>query len=373
MNRNLVFVAFALLTWGFGEGLFFNFQPIYLKELGSNEQQIGFILGAFGVAMAITHIPAGRLADRIGRRPLLIIAWLTGLASTVVMAVARELPLFVAGMIGYGLTAFVASPLGSYVTAARGDFPVRTALAFTTATFNMGMVLGPWVGGLISARHDLRTVYIFAVGSFVVSLLFILFIEKQPVDHHDPDSPPVDLMQNRKLLSFFGVVGFSVFAMYLAQPLTANFIYDVRGLLLDRIGIVFAIGALGNAVIAVTLSFVNPRLGFPLAQAMVGGFALLIWLGTSLPLILLGYFLLGGFRAARPLAMAQARELVHNSQMGVTFGMMETIYAAIFIVTPPLAGYLYYFNPAMTYPLSFALIAVSVFVSFFSLRRLAHA
>ena len=45
MNRNLLFVAIALLTWGFGEGLFFNFQPIYLKSLGSSEQQIGFILG----------------------------------------------------------------------------------------------------------------------------------------------------------------------------------------------------------------------------------------------------------------------------------------------------------------------------------------
>ena len=51
MNRSLVFVAFALLTWGFGEGLFFNFQPIYLKELGSDEQQIGLILGAFGAAI----------------------------------------------------------------------------------------------------------------------------------------------------------------------------------------------------------------------------------------------------------------------------------------------------------------------------------
>ena len=373
MNLNLLFVALALFTWGFGEGLFFNFQPIYLKELGSNEQQIGLILGAFGAAMAITHIPAGRLADRIGRRPLLVTAWLLGLTSAVVMAFARALPLFIFGMMIYGLTAFVSSPLGSYVTAARGRWSVGTALSLTTATFNMGMVLGPWVGGLISTRYDLRTVYFFAAGSFVLSLIFILFIQKQPIDYHDPDAPPIDLVRNGRLLSFFGVVGFSVFAMYLAQPLTANFIYDVRGLNLDKIGIVFAIGALGNAVLAISLSFINPRVGFLLAQVLVGGFALLIWRGTSLPFILLGYFLLGGFRAARPIAMAQARELVHNSQMGVTFGMMETIYALIFIVTPPLAGYMYRIDPAMSYPLSFALIAVSVIVSFFSLRRLVHA
>src|SRR5215510_390899 len=143
-------MALSLFTWGFGEGLFINFQPIYLKELGSNEQEIGFILGAFGIAMAITHIPAGRMADRIGRRPLLIAAWILGLVSTIMMALARDLPLFVVGMMGYGLTAFVSSPLGSYMTAARGDLPIRTVLALTTATFNMGMVLGPWVGGIVS-------------------------------------------------------------------------------------------------------------------------------------------------------------------------------------------------------------------------------
>jgi len=373
LNRNLIFIALSLLTWGFGEGLFFNFQPIYLKELGSDEQQIGLILGAFGAAMAITHIPAGRLADRLGRRPLLIYAWVTGLVSTIIMAAARELPLFVVGMIGYGLTAFVSSPLGSYVTAARGEIPVRTALAMTTATFNMGMVLGPWVGGIVSTLYDLRTVYFVAVGAFTLSLVCILFIKSQPIDSHDPDAPPIDLTQNRPLLSFFAMLALSIFAMYLAQPLTANFIRFERGLLLDQVGIVFAIGALGNAVLALSLSLINPRTGFILAQFFVGGFALLIWQTASLPWILLGYFLLGGFRAARPLAMAQARELVHNSQMGLTYGMMETIYAAVAIITPPLAGFLYKIDPAASYPIALVLIAVSVVSSFMFMRRLAHA
>ena len=63
-------------------------------------------------------------------------------------------------------------------------------------------------------------------------------------------------------------------------------------------------------------------------------FAFSIWKGTSLPVFALGYFLLGGFRAARSLTMAQAHELVHDSQMGLTYGIMETISAVIFILTP---------------------------------------
>jgi len=207
-----VFVAFALLTWGFGEGLFFNFQPIYLKELGSDEQQIGLILGAFGAAMAITHIPAGRLADRIGRRPLLIFAWLTGLFSTIIMAFARDLPMFLVGMMSYGLTAFVSSPLASYVTAARGEWSVGAALSMTTATFSMGMALGPITGGWIGDHYGLRAVYFVAAGVFVISSLLILLIQNQPLDHHDPEAPPLNLLSNTRLKYFFGVVGFAVYA-----------------------------------------------------------------------------------------------------------------------------------------------------------------
>jgi MFS family permease len=373
LNRNLVFVALALLTWGFGEGLFFNFQPIYLKELGSSEAQIGFILGAFGAAMAITHIPAGRMADRIGRRPLLIAAWAMGLVSTTVMALARELPLFIVGMLGYGLTAFVSSPLGSYVTAARGKWSVQTALAMTTFTFGMGMALGPITGGWIGEHYGLRSVYFVAAGVFVISLFFILLIQNQPIDRHDPDAPPLDLSRNTRLKYFLAVVGFAVFAMYLAQPLTPNFLEDERGLSLSSIGFVFALGALGNSLMALTLSRLKPQLGYVIAQILVAAFALIIWRGAGAPILALGYFLLGGFRASRPLAMAQARALVHPSQMGLTYGLMETINAIIYILVPPLAGLIYENNPLSIYPLALALITVSVIVSIIVPRRLLHA
>lgn len=373
MNRNLIFIAAALLLWGFGEGMFFNFQPIYLKSLGSSEQQIGLILGAFGAAMAVTHIPAGRLADRLGRRPLLITAWVMGLVSTVVMALAQNLPLFVTGMLGYGLTAFVASPLSSYVTAARGKWPVGTALSLTTATFSTGMVLGPIIGGWIGEHYGLRSVYFVAAGIFLLSTLCVLFIQSQPIDRHDPQSPPPPLWHNPRFVAYLGVVAFAVFAMYLPQPLTPNFVNDVRGFSLGNVGIMFAMGALGNALLALFLSRFGPYIGYIAGQALVAAFALIVWRAASLPLLALGYFLLGGFRAARPLAMAQARELVHESQMGLTYGVMETVSAVIFILTPPLAGTLYEINPASIYPFSLGLLAVSIVISLIVPRRLVHA
>lgn len=375
MNRSLLFVAVALLLWGFGEGMFFNFVPIYLdRQFALSESQIGLVLGAFGFSMAITHIPAGRLSDRFGRRPLLFAAWVLGLVSTLVMGVALALPFFLLGLFGYGLTAFVASPLSSYVTAARGKLPIGTVLSLTTATFALGMVLGPVTGGWIGDNFGMRMSFLVATATFVLSNVFIFFIQRQPVDHHDPESPPPDLRNNRPFVILMGVIAFAIFAMYLAQPLTPNFLEGVRGLSLSETGIIFTAGALGNSIMAILLSRVDPRRGFLFAQALVILFALSIWKGASLPVYVLGYFLLGGFRAGRPMALAQARELVHDSQMGVTYGVMETIGSVIFILTPPLAGILFEYDPAIVYPLSIGLIAVSIAVSyFFSPRKVSYA
>lgn len=365
MNRNLLFIGLALLLWGFGEGMFFNFVPIYLdKQFLLSKVEIGWVLGFFGLSMAITHIPAGRLADRWGRRPLLITAWLMGLISALIMGVALALPLFLIGLFGYGLTAFVSSPLSSYVTAARGEWPVGTALSLSTATFGLGMVLGPVTGGWIGDHYGMRISFFLAAAVFVFSIIFIFLIERQPIDLHDPESPPLNLMSNQRFVILMGVLAFAVFSMYLSQPLTPNFLEDIRKLSLSQTGLIFTAGALGNSLMAMLFSRMHPRRGFLFAQALVILFALFIWKGASLPVFALGYFLLGGFRAGRPMVMAQARELVHDSQMGITYGVMETISAVIFVLTPPIAGILFELDPVIVYPLSIGLIAVSILVSY---------
>lgn len=366
MNRNLFFIAVALLLWGLGEGMFFNFVPIRLEsDFLLSKQQVGLALGAFGFFMAITHIPGGHLADRIGRRPLLVSAWALGVVSTLMMGIAKSLPLYLVGLSLYGITAFVASPLGSYVTAARGKWEVGTALSLTTATFNMGMALGPVSGGWIAENYGMRSSYLVAFGVFVISFLFMVFIEAQPIDKHDPEAPPQSLANNLRFMNFLMIFAFAVFALYLSQPLTPNFLKGVRELSLTETGWVFSAGALGNSLLALGVSRFNPRYGFLIAQFLVALFAVLMWSGTGLPVFMLAYFLLGGFRAARPMAMAQARGLVHESQMGLTYGTMETVSAVIFIIAPPIAGYIFERDPFIIYPLAIGLIILSILISYF--------
>jgi MFS family permease len=91
MTPDFLLISFSLLAWGLGEGMFFFFEPLYLQELGANPVTIGAIFGAAGLVMTVAHIPAGYLADRIGRRPMLLVAWGCGVLSTAVMALAPSL------------------------------------------------------------------------------------------------------------------------------------------------------------------------------------------------------------------------------------------------------------------------------------------
>jgi MFS family permease len=221
----------------------------------------------------------------------------------------------------------------------------------------------------------MRMSFFVAAGVFVFSNISMFFIQSQPLDRHDPAAPPPPLRHNREFVILAAVIGFAIFSMYLAQPLTPNFLEGVRGLSLSQSGIIFTAGALGNSLMAILFSRVHPRRGFLFAQMLVILFALFIWKGTALPLFALGYFLLGGFRAGRPMALAQARELVHDSQMGITYGILETVSAVIFILTPPLAGILFERDPVIVYPLAIGLIAVSIFVSykFSPQKKVSHA
>src|SRR5512138_2919595 len=130
MSRDVLITSLSLMVWGLGEGLFYIFQSLYLQQLGADPLMIGGILGSMGLAMAAAQVPAGYLADRIGSRPLMWIAWVMGLLSAGGMALATSLPLFVISMLLYSLTAFVSSPMARYTAIMRGKWSTGRAITF---------------------------------------------------------------------------------------------------------------------------------------------------------------------------------------------------------------------------------------------------
>ncbi len=363
MSPAIWMVGAALFTWGIGEGMFFYFVPLYMQQFGASPIGIGSILGLFGFVMMCAHIPAGLLSDRLGRRPLLRLAWLIGMGAAWGMALAPSLSLFVVAYLLYGLTAFVSSPLFSYVTAARGELSAGRVMTLTSAMYNAGAVMGPLSGGWLGDRFGLQVAFLGAALVFMLSVALVLFLPPQPRETHDGDGSGWQLLSNRRFWSFLAVVFFTMFAMYLPQPLTPNFLQNERGVSLRQLGWIGSAGSLGNVLFNLLLGYFSPALGFALGQVCVGLFALLLWQGKTPGWYAAAFFLLGGYRAARMLVFAQVRWLIHQAQMGLAYGITEAVNSFAVILAPMLTGILYDRNPASIYALSLLLIALGVFLS----------
>jgi MFS family permease len=371
MSRDLIFLATALGTWGLGESMSLYFQSLYLEKLGADPVRIGFILGAASIAMTIAHIPAGYLADRYGRRPLIWASWIMGATATAIMGLATSLDVFTMGLLMYGVTMFVMAPMNSYVTAARGNLSPGRALTLVSASYSVGAIIGPLLGGIIADRSgNLRLTFQIAACIFFVSTLIVLCIRAQPREAPHPAENIRGLLVNSPYRNFLGVVFLAVFATYLAQPLSNNYLQQVHGLTFSQIGRLGSVTALGVVILNLCLGHLEARRGFILAQACVGAFTLLISRGTGLPWFAAGYFMLGGFRTVRALAAAQTRELVAQSRMGLAYGLVETVSALALVLASPLAGYLFKQEPTLMYTFSLGVILVSILVGILRIQTM---
>lgn len=352
-----------MFTWGIGEGMFFYFQPIYLKELGADPIRIGAILGGFGLMMVISHIPAGYLADRVGRKPVLVSAWVIGLVATWIMALATSLPIFIVGLFIYGFTMFVMSPLNSYITAARGRLSVGRAITLISASFNLGMVLGPWLGGQVGEQFGLRQNYVIAGFLLMISTIVILFLHPQPIERVSHAESYNGWLRAPRYWYYVGAILLAAFAMYLSQPLAPNFLVEQRSISLEQTGLLYSVTSLGVVLLNLILGSFPARTGFLIGQAAVGAYALILWQATGFPWYVLGFLLLGGFKTARNLGIAQVRELVPQATIGLAYGLTETVGGIAVILAPVLAGYLYTQQPTWMFALSAGLIGISILVS----------
>jgi MFS family permease len=363
MSRDLKLLAVALFTWGIGEGMFFIFQPIYLQQWGASPVLIGFVIGGMGAAMAIAQIPAGYLADRLGGRALMRAAWVIGLAATMIMGLASSMNIFIAGMLIYGLTAFVTAPLNSYIASARGKWSIERAITFGSAMFQMGAISGPILGGILGQRFGLKAVYLIAAAIFVISCATMFLVSPQLVESHHETASKGKLHRNGPFITFLVLSFFTVLATTLPQPLTPNFLQNQRSLSLETIGQMGSLASLGSVIFSFTLGNLSGVNGFLVGQLAVGLFTLILWRGNNIIWISLSYLLLGGYRLMRNMGLAYSRSLIHTADTGLAFGVVETVNAFAIILAPALAGFIYNSNPLSVYTISLVMIAGMLFIN----------
>ena len=165
-------------------------------DLASNTAVLSFIV-AFGLVKALTNLGAGALAERIGRRRLLIAGWAVALPVPVLIAMAPSWGWIVAANVLLGVNQGLA---WSMTVVMKIDLvgPRRRgfALGLNEAAGYGGVALAAGLSGLLAAEFAARDVLAvagaaIAVVAFLLSLLFVrdtgehVALEQA---HHHPDA-----------------------------------------------------------------------------------------------------------------------------------------------------------------------------------------
>ncbi len=163
-QRNLAALWFAQFTAIFGFSFAFPFLPVYLRELGvHNPGQLaiwaGLAGGASGAALAIMSPVWGILADRYGRRAMLLRAMVGGGITVGLMGFARGPVDLVALRLLQGATAGTVAAATALVATGTPRDRVGRALGVLTSAVAVGSALGPLVGGIAASLLGVRAIF----------------------------------------------------------------------------------------------------------------------------------------------------------------------------------------------------------------------
>jgi DHA1 family multidrug resistance protein-like MFS transporter len=180
MVRRLALVVF--LQW-LGAGAIIPLFPLYLKNHGSSPSLIGITMSAFFLAGLLTQFPAGRLADRIGRRPVLIGALVIYAAA----CLAFVLPFTSTGFIA--LRFVQGGAAGAVEVAAlalvSSNFPIEKRGRAISRIFSAqlaGTAIGPLLGSVAGVSHMAMLFIATAIACLVAA---IPVITSNTIKRHD--------------------------------------------------------------------------------------------------------------------------------------------------------------------------------------------
>src|SRR5919204_264732 len=78
MTRDIAVLVGMQLLWGFGFGVIAPIWPLALREIGASPQDVGVVFGVGNLAAVFAFLPAGYIADRVGRKPVIVAALAVG-------------------------------------------------------------------------------------------------------------------------------------------------------------------------------------------------------------------------------------------------------------------------------------------------------
>jgi MFS family permease len=357
-RRNLAVCVFGSFTTLVSLSMLLPFLPLYVRQLGVESQAAviqwsGVAFSATFLGTAVTAPLWGRLADRYGRKPMLvraalgmaIVMSLIGVAHSVQQLVALRL---LAGLVG-GYASASTVMIGTQAPRERAGW----ALGILSTGALAGNLIGPLIGGLLPGLIGIRGTFFAGAGMISVAALLTICLVRE--DFHPGDAskrgksagathaPRANYAVIAALLATAMMV---LLANMSIEPIITVYIgsLGVTGDHVARIaGLVMACSALGSMLTAARLGALADRIGswnVIVACLVLTGVAMIPqafvhqWWQLAGLRVLMGMTLAG----LLPSIAKLARSAVDENSSGTMLGYLQSAQFSGQVIGPVIGG-----------------------------------
>ncbi len=364
--------------------------PLYAqREFDLSPEIITLLVSAFFAAQFIAGPFIGRLSDRVGRLPVLIISQIGTVIAFAMLGLAESFEMLFLARILDGITGGNIIVAQAYITDITPKSQRTQALGYIFAAFGLGFVVGPAVGGVLSAAFGTRLPFLIASIAALLTVLLTLFALEESLSPEQREANrnvkgaslrPMDIFTNAPLMlillvAFVGQFAFgllqSTFALYGEAVL---FVGAEERLTNLGVGLLLAVVGLGQFM---TQMVILPRLltrysdpVIVIIGVVIRGFSTFLFVVITSPWLggIAGALFAIGSGLMMPPLQSLSTNTVGDELRGGVLGVYQSSISLATIFSTALAGTLFALSPIVPYQVGTILFAVTLIPAFFLYR-----
>jgi DHA1 family tetracycline resistance protein-like MFS transporter len=365
-----------------GFGLVIPLLPFYAVRFAASPQQVTALVAIYSLAQLLTAPLWGRLSDRIGRRPVLLLSMTASALAYLWLGAATALWMLFAARAFAGASAGNIAAAQAYIADVTEPEERARGMGLIGAAFGLGFMIGPALGGLLAGTDlrtaDLETPAWVAAGLSALALLGVILLlpESLPAGrrHGAPSSTRLGALLGvlrRPVLSRLILVNFLVILAFAGmQSVFAIWAMPQLGWGPGQVGYVFAYVGLVSAILQggligrLTRYFGEERLLLCGLVLIAGGLLLLPFVYSPAVLAAAVTGLALGIGLTQPSVNSLISRGAGREEQGEVIGVSQSAGSLSRVLGPLAAGYAFAaFGRNSPYFLAAALIALTLLLA----------
>jgi MFS transporter, DHA1 family, tetracycline resistance protein len=357
-----------------GFGLILPLLPFYAESFGASSVMVGLLIASYSAMQFIGAPILGRLSDRWGRRPVLLISQLGTFTGFILLGFAASLPMLFLSRIIDGISGANLSTAQAYIADVTDEKNRAKSLGLIGAAFGLGFILGPAIGGWLS-QYGYGVPAFVAAGLSAITLMLTYFMLPEPEKKGTAARREFSLNALKRAVSnpIIGkllamIFTFSVaFAMF--QTSFALFAKSRFGFAQQETGFVLAyVGVLSVIVQAVIIGRLVKKVGEKQLAvisitALAIGLVLMGLVQSTLALILVMPILSFGGGATTPVLTSLLTKSVDRTEIGGILGVSTSVDSLSRIIAPILGNALLVLGDALPAFLGAAILIITLILA----------